>query len=229
MEVYENCSAFMRHLRKTEAGVTNVIFWRSVFFLTGIVLLSFGLSMMIQAPIIGVNSWDVLHIGLTDTFGLTIGLWTILLGVLIIAVEASIMRRLPKIGTILDMILAGILIDVFNYILPTITGVMGQIVFFIVGVFIYGFGVGMYIVANIGVGPRDSFMLLLSHKFGWSVGKSRTVMEVLVAIVGFFLGGPIGIGTVVMAFCLGPIMQWALRYNEKLFLYVTGEAATVYN
>ena len=139
------------------------------------------------------------------------------------------MKRLPKIGTFLDMVLTGIFIDLFNFWLPTVNGFFPQLIAFCIGLFLIGFGCGMYIVANLGVGPRDTLMLLFTNKLGWKVGRARTIMEVTVAIVGFLLGGPIGIGTVIMSFGLGPIVQWALAINEKLFYAVTGTESSVYN
>ena len=205
------------------------IYWRSIFFLLGIVILSFGVALTIKAKLIGVGSWDVLHIGLADTFGLTIGTWSILIGFIILAIDSMFMKRFPKIGTFLDMVLTGIFIDIFNALLPTIHGFFPQLLAFCVGLFLLGFGCGMYIVANLGVGPRDTLMLLITHKLNWSVGQARTTMEVIVAITGFFLGGPIGIGTFIMSFGLGPIVQWALKVNEKLFYTVTGTESSVYN
>lgn len=205
------------------------IFWRSTFFLLGIVILALGVTLTVKANMIGVGSWDVLHIGLTNTLGLTIGTWSIIVGLIILAIDSMFMKRLPKIGTFLDMFLTGIFIDIFNFLLPNVDGYFPQLMAFCAGLLLLGFGCGMYIVANLGVGPRDTLMLLVTHKLGWSVGKARTVMEVTVAIVGFLLGGPIGIGTVIMSFGLGPIVQWALTINEKLFFAVTGTESSVYN
>ncbi|MFF5995041.1 YitT family protein [Lysinibacillus sp. KU-BSD001] len=205
------------------------IYWRSAFFLLGILLLSFGITLTIKAKSLGVGSWDVLHIGLADTFGLTIGTWSIIIGLIILTIDSVFMKRLPKIGTFLDMFLAGIFIDIFNAMLPTLNGFFPQLIAFCIGLLLLGFGCGMYIVANLGIGPRDALMLLLSHKLGWSVGRARTTMEIIVAITGFLLGGPIGIGTIIMSFGLGPIVQWALKVNEKLFYAATGTESSVYN
>ena len=205
------------------------IYWRSAFFLLGIIVLAFGVSLTIKAELIGVGSWDVLHIGLADTIGLTVGSWSIIVGLLILAVDSTVMKRLPKLGTFLDMVLTGIFIDIFNFLLPHIDGFFPQLVAFCFGLLFIGFGCGMYIVANLGVGPRDTLMLLFTNKLGWKVGRARTTMEVTVAVLGFFLGGPVGLGTVIMSFGLGPIVQWALAVNEKLFHLATGTKSSVYN
>lgn len=205
------------------------IYWRSAFFLLGIIVLAFGVSLTIKAELIGVGSWDVLHIGLADTIGLTVGSWSIIVGLLILAVDSIVMKRLPKLGTFLDMVLTGIFIDIFNFLLPNIDGFFPQLVAFCFGLLFIGFGCGMYIVANLGVGPRDTLMLLFTNKLGWKVGRARTTMEVTVAVLGFFLGGPVGLGTIIMSFGLGPLVQWALAVNEKLFQLATGTKSSVYN
>ncbi|MFB7156012.1 YitT family protein [Lysinibacillus sp. NPDC056232] len=202
-------------------------FTRCLFFLTGILLLSLGITLTIKGQIFGVGSWDVLHIGLVKTLGLTIGTWSILIGLAIIAFDIVITKKFPMAGTFIDMFLAGIFIDIFNYLLPDIDGFWMQLLSYVCGLLLLGWGCGMYMVANLGIGPRDSLMLLMVHKLGWSVTRSRTTMEVTVALIGFLLGGPIGVGTVLMAFGLGPIVQFALTFNEKLFLRWTGVKSAV--
>ncbi|WP_155594037.1 YczE/YyaS/YitT family protein [Lysinibacillus cavernae] len=202
-------------------------FTRCLFFITGIIVLSFGITLTIKGQLFGVGSWDVLHIGLTKTLGLTIGMWSIILGLTILAFDMLITKKFPLPGTFIDMFLAGIFIDIFNYWLPEIDGFWMQLVSYLTGLVLLGWGCGMYMVANLGIGPRDTLMLMMVHKLGWSVTRSRTTMEVTVAVIGFLLGGPIGIGTVIMAFGLGPIVQFALTYNEKLFMRWTGVKSAV--
>ncbi|HEY4623484.1 MAG TPA: YitT family protein, partial [Solibacillus sp.] len=200
---------------------------RCVFFITGIIILSLGVALTIKAQVLGVGSWDVLHIGLQKNFGLTVGTWSIILGLIILAIDALLTKRLPKIGTYLDMFLTGIFIDIFLYMLPDLHHLFEQTLAFIVGIVLLGFGCGMYMVANLGIGPRDTLMLLLVHRLGWTVNRARTTIEVTVAIIGFLLGGPIGVGTVFMALGLGPVVQWALRLNEKLFFRASGTESAI--
>lgn len=203
-------------------------YWRCLFFIAGIILLSLGVALTVKGQALGVGSWDVLHIGLAKNLGLTIGAWSIILGLMILAVDAIFMKRLPRLGTYVDMFLAGIFIDIFNFLLPNPNGLVEQTIAYILGLLLLGFGCGMYIVANLGVGPRDTLMLLIVQKLNWSVNRARTTIEIIVALVGFLLGGPIGIGTVIMAFGLGIVIQWALRVNEKLFYRASGvESATI--
>ncbi|MGE7093202.1 YczE/YyaS/YitT family protein [Lysinibacillus sp. NPDC048646] len=202
-------------------------FARCLFFFTGILVLSFGITLTIKGQLFGVGSWDVLHIGLTKTIGLSIGTWSILLGLAILAFDMLVTKKWPLPGTFVDMFLAGIFIDIFNYWLPDIDGFWMQLLAYLTGLVLLGWGCGMYMVANLGIGPRDTLMLLFVHKFNWSVTRARTTMEVTVAVLGFFLGGPVGVGTVLMAFGLGPIVQYALAFNEKLFMKWTGVKSVV--
>jgi uncharacterized protein len=202
-------------------------YWRCVFFITGIIVLSLGIALTIKGQQLGVGSWDVLHIGLEKNFGLTVGMWSIILGLIILAFDAVISKRLPKIGTYLDMFLTGIFIDIFLYLLPNAHGWFEQILAFTLGLLLLGFGCGMYMVANLGVGPRDTLMLILVKRLGWSVNRARTTMEVTVAVIGFILGGPVGIGTLLMAFGLGALVQWALKWNERLFYRAAGVESAI--
>ncbi|MEO4055112.1 YitT family protein [Solibacillus sp. CAU 1738] len=202
-------------------------FWRWLFFIVGIIILSLGISLTIKGQIVGVGSWDVLHIGLAQSIGLTIGIWSIIIGVAIIAFDSILNKRWPLVGTVLDMLLAGIFIDIFNFLIPTFNSVWMQFFAFVSGFFLLGIGCGMYIVANLGAGPRDMLMLFIVHRFNWSVTFARTTMEVSVALLGFLLGGPVGIGTVLMALCLGPIVQFAIKWNEKIFTRLSGVESTI--
>lgn len=202
-------------------------FMRCLFFFVGILVLSLGITLTIKGQMFGVGSWDVLHIGLAKSVGLTIGTWSILLGLAILAFDMMFTKKWPLPGTFLDMFLAGIFIDIFNYWLPVLDGFWMQLLAYLVGLILLGWGCGMYMVANLGIGPRDTLMLLFVHKLGWSVTRARTTMEVTVAVLGFLLGGPIGVGTVLMAFGLGPIVQYALVINEKLFTKWTGVKSAV--
>lgn len=195
---------------------------RCLFFFIGIIVLSLGITLTIKGQILGVGSWDVLHIGLAKSIGLTIGTWSILIGLGILAIDMIVRKRWPLPGTFLDMFLTGIFIDIFNYWLPDIDGFWMQLLAYMTGLLLLGWGCGMYMVANLGIGPRDTLMLLFAQKLGWSVMRSRTIMEVTVAILGFLLGGPVGLGTVLMAIGLGPIVQYALTINDRLFTKWTG-------
>ncbi len=188
--------------------------WRLIVFYIGIAVLSLGIVLIIKANL-GVSAWDVLHIGLYRTFGLTVGTWSQIAGLIIIIVTMFIYRHVVSIGTILNMIFIGWFIDLFIYLLPDFEQLYLQIAALIIGILIMGFGAGVYIAANIGTGPRDSLMMALTIKYGWKVSVVKTIMELLAIIAGWLLGGPVFVGTVVAAFLIGPTIAAALKICLK--------------
>jgi uncharacterized protein len=190
--------------------------FRWLVFFSGLMILGLGVALTIKGQRLGVSSWDVLHIGLFKNMGLSIGLWSIIVGIIIIVTASLGLREFPKLGTLMNMVFVGLFIDFFNWLLPDPHTIPIQYIDFILGIVLMGIGGGIYISANLGSGPRDSLMLLTVKKFNCSITVSRTIMEVIVAIVGFLLGGPIGIGTIIMAFALGPIIQISLGYSTKI-------------
>lgn len=199
-----------------------ILLWRWAFFLGGMMLLSLGISMTIKGQRLGIGPWDVLHVGLYQKLGLTIGSWGIITGFIIILTTAYFLKRWPKIGTWLNMVLIGVFIDLFNWLLPEFTTITGQTIIFLLGIIVMAYGVGVYVCPNIGAGPRDSLMLLFSEKFGITIKKARTFMEVIVAVLGWILGGPVGIGTIIIALFMGQIIHYSLPQSRKLLIKVTG-------
>src|SRR5699024_191546 len=134
----------------------------------------------------------------------------------IIAIISSIgLRELPRVGSFMSMIFVGLFLDSFNWGIPNPTTFLIHLISFALGLFLLAMGSCLVISDNLGAGPRDSLMLLIVKKVKISIRVARTIMEVSVAVVGFLLGGPIGIGTVIMAFGIGPIMQVSLRYSKE--------------
>lgn len=197
--------------------------WRWLFFLGGLVVMSLGVTMTIKGQALGTSPWDVLHIGLYKNLGLTIGAWNIIIGILVIGFTSILLKELPKMGTWLNMLLCGFFIDIFNWLLPNTDTLIWEITYFCLGIVVLGFGAGMYIAPNLGAGPRDSLMLWMVDRFGGTIKRTRTGIEVIVAIIGWFLGGPIGIGTVIIALTSGYIIQFALPYFRKLLLKSIGD------
>lgn len=197
--------------------------WRWIFYMSGLVIVALGISMTIKGYRLGIGPWDVFHVGLYERFGLTIGTWSILTGFMIIGGTAFVIKELPKIGTWLNMILLGIFIDIFNWLLPDPDTLVPQVIIFVLGVVIMGYGAGAYISTNIGAGPRDSLMLVIVEKSGFSIKRVRTSIEIIVAIGGWLLGGPIGVGTVIIALLIGQLVHFTLPQSKALLLKITGQ------
>lgn len=189
---------------------------RWLFFFIGLMILGLGVSLTIKGQRFGVGSWDVLHVGLFNQLGLSVGLWSIILGLIIITISSIALGEWPKIGTFANMTFVGLFIDLFNWLIPDPHMFMTELIVFLIGVTLMAAGAGVYISANLGAGPRDSLMLVITKKFNRSIAVSRTIMEICAAVAGFLIGGPIGIGTAIIAFGLGPIIQITLGYSEKL-------------
>lgn len=189
--------------------------WRWTFFFVGLLVFSFGTTLCIKGHSLGISPWDVLNVGLNIHFGLTIGTWSIITGLIIVTGTAIARKSFPQIGTWLNMIAIGVFIDFFNWMIPDVESLFGQIILFVLGVLIMGLGVGVYVSANVGAGPRDTLMLLLVKKTGWSIKRIRTLLEVGVGIAGWLLGGPVGIGTIIVALLLGQIVQVTLPWAQK--------------
>ncbi|MCG3087063.1 YczE/YyaS/YitT family protein [Sporosarcina cyprini] len=200
-----------------------IFVWRWVFFLVGMMIMSLGISMTIKGNRLGIGPWDVLHVGLYRNLGLSIGSWSIITGFIIIVSTAIVLRQWPRLGTWLNMFMIGLFIDLFNWLLPDFASLGGQAVIFTLGVIVTAYGVGVYVSPNVGAGPRDSLMLILVDKLGVSVKVVRTSIEVIVAIIGWMLGGPVGVGTVLIALLIGQIVHYALPQCRKLLLKIAGE------
>ncbi|MGB5946328.1 YczE/YyaS/YitT family protein [Paenisporosarcina sp.] len=201
--------------------MTKNLYIRWIFFFAGLMFLALGIALTIRGKLLGIGPWDVLHVGLFQNFGLTIGMWSIGTGLLLVLGTSLYSKRWPPIGTWLNMILIGLFTDGFLWLLPVVTNPIVQTVYFVSGVGVMGFGVGMYIASNIGAGPRDSLMLILVEKTGWTVKRVRTLLEIVVAIVGWLLGGPVGIGTIIVALTLGYIVHFTLTLSRNWIAKLT--------
>ena len=179
--------------------------------------MSFGFVLLILSDI-GATPWDVLHVGLFLQLGLTIGTWSIIVGIVILVSTSILTKSWPKIGAFLNMLLVGVFIDLYLLlpILKTPAHPVGQYLMGMAGIVIVGFGMCLYISAGLGAGPRDSLMLAIRDKTGWKVQYVRGILEIFVLVTGWLLGGPIFIGTFLFAFTIGPITGWALPLCERL-------------
>ncbi|MCH5585628.1 YitT family protein [Shimazuella sp. AN120528] len=190
---------------------------RYSMFMLGLAVMGYGIGMMIEAHL-GVAPWDTLHIGLQNTFGLTIGMWSQIMGAIIILATYFIGKIKPNIGMFLNMFFFGLFIDLFMWLkwLPSGETLIERICLFTAGLLIYTFGTGMYISPRIGAGPRDSFMLVLHERMGWSISKTRIGIECTVTLFGFLFGGPVSVGTLLTALTIGPLIKQFIPLWERI-------------
>lgn len=180
---------------------------RLVRLLVGLAGYGIGIGFMNQSGL-GVPPWDVLHQGLARHLGGSIGLWSILVG-LIVLIPWIPLRQPYGIGTILNAIMVGTFIDLTIARIPVAGTRAMAWLFLLVGVSAIGIVSGLYIGANLGPGPRDGLMTGIARR-GPSIRLVRSALEVTVLITGIILGGTFGIGTVVFALSIGPLIHYFL-------------------
>jgi uncharacterized membrane protein YczE len=175
--------------------------------ITGLILYALGVVLMINANI-GYAPWEVFHVGLADTIGLSIGISSIIAGVIIVILVTILGEKLG-LGTICSMVLTGVFIDVvfFMNIIPKTNDLLTGIIMLIAGLFIIAIGSYFYIKSAFGVGPRDNLMIVLAKKTRLPVGLCRGMVEFLVTLIGWFLGGMVGIGTIISVIAVGFSIQ----------------------
>lgn len=191
------------------------MFKRIIFLFWGLFLYALGIVMTIKSNL-GTGPWDALHLGIVNYLPFTMGQVSQLTGLVVIALGWA-MGMKPGWGTILNMYFIGFFIDLLmggNWV--SIPGSwLGRVAILLGGVVVIGWASYFYLTAALGAGPRDGFMVGSVHKTGWPVWKVRTLIEASVAVMGYLLGGPIGVGTLIIAFTLGPSIQWSFSIMGK--------------
>jgi uncharacterized membrane protein YczE len=196
---------------------------RGVALLIGLAGYGFSMAMMVRAGL-GLDPWDVFHQGLSRHTGMTIGLASALVGVVVLLAWIPLRNR-PGIGTIANVVVIAITVDAGMWLLPTPTSLPVRIAMMVGAVVFNAFSTVLYVGAGLGPGPRDGLMTGLVVRTGWSVRIVRTSIEAAVLLVGWLLGGTVGVGTVLYAFGIGPLLQVFLRLTPKRVLAVSGWAS----
>lgn len=179
----------------------------------GLWVFGLGAALMVRVNL-GLDPWNVFHQGLASRTVLSLGMISILSGIAVMLLWIPL-RQKPGLGTICNIILIGLSMDVFLWLIPEIEGWPLRVGGLITGLVLTGLGTAAYIGAGMGTGPRDGLMLGLNRKFGWSIRISRMLVEVVVLISGWLLGGVVGVGTVAFALLIGPLVQFFLRYFSQ--------------
>jgi uncharacterized membrane protein YczE len=196
-----------------ERWISRSVLPRLPGLIAGLVLFGLGIALMVQAGL-GLGPWEAFHQGIGRLTGLEIGTVSIVLGLPILALWWPLGER-PGIGTLLNVILIGTATNAGIAILPVAVGFPEQLLMMLAGVLTIGIGSGLYLGADLGPGPRDGLMTGLHHRYGWSIRRSRTGVELTVLVAGYLLGGTIGIGTLVFALGIGPLVQLFLGIFDR--------------
>ena len=184
--------------------------------LVGLFLYGVALGLMVRGGI-GVAPWDVLSLGVSGSTGLGYGLVTVLVSIIVLLLWIPLRQRVG-LGTLLNALLIGPSADLTLALIPAPPSIWIGAPMFVAGLILLAFATGLYIAADFGPGPRDGLMTGLVRRTGWRVWIVRTLIEGTVLLIGFLLGGPVGVGTVLFAFGIGPLvglfLPWCTRLRE---------------
>jgi hypothetical protein len=178
---------------------------RLIQLFLGLALYGLSIGLMVRSGL-GLNPWDVFHQGLSERIGLGLGTIIIIVGAVVLLLWIPLRQR-PGIGTISNVFLIGFGADVSLWLIPDAPSLPLAWAMLLLGIFLNGVAGGAYIGAGLGPGPRDGLMTGLVKRTGRSVRLIRTGIEVVVVAVGWALGGTLGLGTVLYALVIGPIVH----------------------
>lgn len=181
--------------------------------IVGLLAFGFGIGLMARAGL-GLGPWEVFNQGISRLTGIQLGTVSILVGIPVLALWWPLGER-PGVGTIANLLLIGTATNITLGFIPAQTSLPIQLAMMLVGVLTVAAGSGLYLASDLGPGPRDGLMTGLHVRFGWSIQRARTAIEVSVLAIGFIAGGTLGLGTLVFALGIGPLVQLALRVFDR--------------
>ena len=188
----------------------------TLFYLCfGLALFGLGEGLLIVSAA-GASPWSVLAQGIYLNVGYSVGIITILISVVVLVLWWPLNQK-PGLGTILNALIIGLMIDVCIKFVPTPENYISQLSMAIIAVLTVGLGGGIYLVANLGAGPRDGLMIGLQKKTNLPIAPVRGFLEITVMSVGWYLGGTVGLGTLFFAFGIGPAVALSLSIVGKFF------------
>ena len=201
----------MKRTKKKRKPKTDVVL-RMFGAAAGLFFFGFGVYLTIQANI-GVGPWDALNLGVADTLHIQYGTASIALSLLILGIDV-LLRGKIGVGMILDALIVGKTVDLFNWLSPVqkMTGWFSGLLLMLAGLVVEGFSLYLYMRTGLGCGPRDTLLVQLKKKLPKiPIGLISIVILAVVTLIGWKLGGPVNFGTLVCALLTGPIMQAAFH------------------
>ena len=190
-------------------------FLTSFYLCVGLIIFGLGEGLLIVSSS-GASPWSVLAQGLFLNIGFSVGLITIFISIAVLLLWFPLKQK-PGIGTILNALIIGLMIDSCIRYVPTPENYFNQVLLGAIAVFTVGLGGGIYLVANLGPGPRDGLMIGLQKKTNLPIASVRAVLEITVMSIGWYLGGTVGVGTLLFAFGIGPCIALSLFLVNRLF------------
>jgi len=181
----------------------------------GLMLFGLGEGLLIVS-FSGASPWSVLAQGISLNINLSIGMITFLISVFVLILWIPLGQK-PGMATILNALIISLMIDLCIKFVPTPSNYYNQLILAVVSVITVGIGGGIYLVSNLGAGPRDGLMIGLQKKTNLPIAAVRATLEVTVVSVGWYLGGTVGIGTLLFAFGIGPCVALGLYLVDQIF------------
>jgi uncharacterized membrane protein YczE len=182
---------------------------RMTQLMIGLSLYGFSMAMLVRSTL-GLDPWDVFHEGLTKRTGASFGTVILVVGLAVLLLWVPL-RQWPGFGTIANVFVIAFATDVGLAVIAVPDALAAKVALLVGGVILNGVAGGLYIGSQLGPGPRDGLMTGLVRRTGWSIRATRTGIEILVLASGFLLGGTLGLGTVLYALTIGPLVQFFLR------------------
>ncbi|MDP4104926.1 MAG: YitT family protein [Bacillota bacterium] len=192
---------------------------RIAVYLIGLALNALGIAIIIHSAV-GAGSWDAVAIGAQHYLGLTIGICSIIIQILVVFTTKIIERKRLQYGAIITIMIRSMFLDawtylVFNHFSSPASWEM-QWLYFLLGTLSVGVGIGIYIEAHFPKSPIDGLMMAFHHRFHWSINFSRIVCEGAGVLFGLILGGPVGLGTIIIALGVGRVIQYVNSKVKKI-------------
>lgn len=186
-----------------------VSLFRWLRLIAGLFCFALGIAQCKTADI-GLGPWDVFADGISQTLGISFGTAIIMVGWPLLLLWIPLRQR-PGVATVANILLIGNFVNWVLPLSPQFAPLPLRIAQYLVGIIVTAFGTGLYVGARLGTGPRDGLMMGLTRVTGWSVRVARTCIEVVVLTLGWLMGGSVGLGTLLTALFIGPIIQWWFR------------------
>ncbi|QVY59650.1 YczE/YyaS/YitT family protein [Cytobacillus gottheilii] len=191
---------------------------RFIFYSIGMILLTLGVSLIIKSQL-GASAWDALAVGQSNLFHMTVGTCVFINGIVLIFLNAFLMRRRPQILAALSILVIGMLIDFWllialEHLVPT--ALLWKWLILLIGIIITGIGVSIYLQAKFPASPMDTLMVAIQSRFGFNLRNSRILSESFALLLAILFKGAIGIGTIVVTLSLGFVVQFFFPKFQQL-------------
>ena len=193
---------------------------RLSFYLLGLWIATLGIGLCIQSGW-GTGSLEAAFVGANNQFPLTVGTWSILIQIVMVAFAAWMNKKRPAYESAIAVIIRGVMLDFWLVgIFPHLSFQMdweSRLLLFGFGVFCLGFGVGMYLIPKLPKTPLDTMITALEERYGWSMHRSRLAVQVTFILIALCLAGPVGIGTLGVTLMMSPIASHSFHLLEKVY------------